>query len=207
MGSIPTTRAMLQASGAACIAEVSSQPDDPRERATTVAYTKLSIWWIDDEQRPFIAVVEGKIGQAATHEMVDRFRAAATGTIERAIGWFDPSNLRDDLADAIPADAAETYPDANTLRTRNAQARRGYQGAADMREAAIWLFDGAEADTTTLARGLVEDFGIPFRTAFNALQGGALTGWAKAFIVALRYFDRGAWRAAKREAIEQGNRA
>jgi len=194
------------ACGATCVAEVTSRPDDDDYWQATAAYTALSLWWIDDESRPWFAVVEGLIGPAATPDMVDRFRAVAYGTMARALNSFDPSNLRDDLVDAIPGDAADVYPDSNAIRAQRARGRRGYQGADENMEQAVgWLYDegGEDMLPTHLARSLEADFGVPFRTGYNAVAGGALTGWPKAFIGALRYFDRGAWRQSRREAEKE----
>lgn len=205
MPSLPTSKAALLETGAACIASVSSRPTDPDEWDQTRAYTQLSLWWIEDENRPFIAVVEGLTGPAAGEHMVDRFRAVAKGTLDAALGWFDPSNLRDELADAIPDYAEERFPDANVIRVARArEARRFYEGPDNMRDVAIWLYGDEEGNTSALASGLERDFGVPFRTGFNALQGGNLPGWGKAFIRAMRFFDRKAFLFAMREREKGG---
>lgn len=190
MYNIPTSRAALLASGATCIAEVSSEFDIPA--GAKDMWTVLSLWWIDDEDRPFIAVAEGKVGKNAPIGMVNRFRSASFGTMNRAFGWFDETNLRDDLLDAIPADASTIYPNANVIRSRRAAARReerGYEGEATIAGVALWLY-GQGISSTAMARMLEEHFGIPFRTAFNGITGSPSTGWAKAFIASMRYFDR-----------------
>jgi hypothetical protein len=199
MARVPTTKAALLASGAACIASVSSRPADPDEWDRTSAYTQLSLWWEEDEARPFIAVVEGLLGPAAAPHMVERFKAVTKGTLDAALNWFEPSNLRDELADAIPSYAEERFPDAMTIRAARAAEGRFYSGEPNMRDVVVWLYDDEDANTSSLANSLEQDFGVPMRTAFNALQGGNLSGWGKAFVAAMRFFDRKAFDRALRE--------
>lgn len=193
----PTSRAELLAIGATLIAEVASLPDAPEERLATITYTRLSVWWLDDDQRPFIAVVEGLLGPAAPPHMVKRFRSSAHGTLDKALASFDPSNLRDDLIETLPVDVAETYPDANALRQRRAQDGKGYKGDADMLKAVQWLYAAEDEPPTVIAKRLEADFGVPWRTAYNALNGGTMTGWAMGFIGVLRHFNRTAWAIAR----------
>lgn len=198
MARVPTSKAALLASGAACIASVSSRPDDPAAWDDTRAYTQLSVWWEEDEARPFIAVVEGLLGPAAAPHMVERFKAVTKGTLDAALNWFEPSNLRDELAEAIPDYAEERFPDAMTIRAARAAEGRFYSGEPDMRSVALWLYDEEpDAQPTALARQIERDFGVPFRTAFNSLTGGNLSGWAAAFIRAMRFFDRKAFHRAR----------
>lgn len=194
---LPTTRSELLATGATMIAEVSSLPDAPEDRASIVTYTRLSVWWIDDDQRPFLAIVEGLVGPAAPGRMIDRFRSTAHGTLDKALASFDATNLRDDLADAIPADVETAFPDVNVLRQRRAQEARGYRGPDAMLPAIQWLYGDTPEPLSVLAKRLEADFGVPWRTAYNALNGGALTGWAMGFIGVLRHFNRTAWAIAK----------
>jgi hypothetical protein len=129
--------------------------------------------------------------------MVERRRASSHGTLEKALFSFDPTNLRDDLVDAIPADVDDVYPDANTLRQRRAQEARGYRGDADMLKAIEWLYGETGKPLSVYAKQLEADFGVPWRTAYNALNGGTLTGWAAGFIGVLRHFNRTAWAIAR----------
>lgn len=198
---IPTSRSELMSSGATLIAEVSSFPDAPHDREVCATYTNLSLWWIDDEQRPFIAVVEGKLGPAAPGHMVERYRASTHGTLDKALAGFDPTNLRDDLVDAIPGDAADVFPDANSLRQKRAQEARGYRGPDDMLKAVEWLYDTVGEPLTVTAKRLEADFSVPWRTAYNALNGGNLTGWAVGFIGVLRHFNRTAWAIAQEKGL------
>ena len=190
-----TSRSELMAAGATCVAEVSSQHDTE----DAMAWTELSIWWIDTLERPFIGVVEGRVADHAPEDMVDRWRATSAGTLSAILKWFDPSNLRDDLAEAVPADAETIYPDANAQSMRRAQAARGYRGDDVLGDAVAWLYDGEGLAATQLAKAVERDFSIPWRTVYNGMQANGATGWGKGFIKVLRFFDRGAWRARKKE--------
>jgi hypothetical protein len=191
---IPTSRSELMSSGATCIAHVSS-----REGHGITVWTELSLWWNDDdEDRPYLAVVEGCAERA---DLEQRFRACRYGSISRAMASFDPSNLRDRLSEALPPDLADVYPDANTLRSRRAAANaegRGFRGPADMASAVGWLYAGEDQPSVNaMARRVEADFGVPWRTVTNAINGGVLSGWAAGFLAALRFFDRKAWSRAK----------
>lgn len=188
----PTSRAELVAEGATLICEVSSADEFTD---TPIAWTELSLWWTEDEQRPFTAVVEGRVGPHAPQHYVDRFRSTLHGTLNRALGSFETSNLLYDLVEAIPADADSVFPDANALRQRSARRKRGYQGEETVIGVVRWLY-GDGPSSTELARMVAADFGVPFRTAFNGITAATgSSGWAKAFVAAMRYFDRGAWKA------------
>ena len=192
---IPTTRDQLIDMGATKIAEVDSYPID--SDAMIIRFTRLGVWWNDQGDRPFIAVIEGLSNHTGDD---DKFRAIRTGSLESALAQFDPSDLRNDLVDAIPADAAERYPDANALRQKRARGNRGYQGPEDLEEALSWLYEGQGMDNRTkIARAVEVDFGIPWRTVFRAMDGGQTTGWATGFLRALRFLDRGAWKASRKE--------
>jgi len=193
------------ASGATMIAEVDSLPLEAEARAETVTYTRLGLWWIEDEHRPFYAVVEGLCGPAADEWMENRFRAVPYGTMDRALNSFDPTNLHAELLEAIESQGylSGCFPDANELRRKRAQARRGYQGPDDMRKAIEWLYDNVGAPLTVTAKRVEADFGVPWRTVYNALQGKPTTGWAPGFIAAMRHFDRGAWNASRAKADEE----
>jgi hypothetical protein len=62
-------------------------------------WTELAIYYRPDWARPFVAVTEGK---SAIPGEKQRFQYAAMGTLERAVGWFQGSELRDELAASIP---------------------------------------------------------------------------------------------------------
>ena len=189
------SRSDLMDAGATCVAEASSQHDthDP------IAWTELSIWWLDTQDRPFIGVVEGRVAAHAPEDMTDRWRATSAGTLDAIVNWFDASNLREDLVEAIPADARDIYLDSNALSLQRTRAKRGYRGPDTLNDAVAWLYDNDELTPTQMAKAVERDFSIPWRTVYNGMQANGATGWGKGFIKALRFFDRGAWRQKKRE--------
>jgi len=192
MSKLPTSRSDLMASGATCIVHVSSEG----ERAI---WTELGLWWIEDTERPFIAVVERCIDPDGTTE-VPAFKAQAFGSHSRAIKWFEPSNLRDELVAEVPDDVAECYPDANELRARKAAAGKGYAGDGSIEDVLDWLYEGQLEGMTTngIARRVEDDFGVPWRTVTNAINGKAATGWYHGFIHSMRFFDRKAFAKARK---------
>lgn len=196
---IPTTRYDLIDMGVQKIAEVDSCPEDAAD--FMCRYTRLSLWWSDEGDRPYIAVVEGLSNIEGDD---DKFRAARFGSMSSAMAFFDPSDLRNDLFDQLPDDLADRFPDANALRQKRARANRGYKGPDDLTEALAWLYEGMGMDNNNkVARAVENDFLVPWRTVTRALDGGKTTGWAMGFIRALRYLDRGAWKAS-REEIARG---
>lgn len=198
---LPATRSELMASGACKIAEASS------EAPGKSVWTRLSLWWLEDEDRPYIAVVEGLASRA---DLEDRFRAHNFGSISRALAWFEASDLRDKLVAELPADLAKIFPDANDLRSQRAAKNaesRGYRGPVDMRQAVDWLYENSDASVSSLAKKLESDFGVPWRTALNSIQGGTLSGWATGFLASLRFFDRKAWARSKMDAEQRSHDA
>ncbi len=195
MSNIPINLAECAAS-ATMIASVSSF-----ERGGD-AWTELSLWHRVDEERPFLAVVEGKFSDGR----MPRFRCVATGTLDRALDWFDPTNLRTDLAAAIPHDAWSRFPDGNTIRMKAAaerRAARGYDGDIGLTPALAWLYpDLAGGSDNALAAQFDRDFGMGARTVRNILaverkgEGGA-PPWVAPFCAALRFFDRKAWEMSR----------
>lgn len=162
--------------------------DDGRQER----WTELGIYYQRGADRPFLAV---SIGRSLVEGEADLFRIEAKGTLEGAVSCFDPSILRDDMVRAIPDDAATTYPSADEARAIRAAENRGYKGDANLADAARWLyFDFDECSTHTIALRLESDFGVPVRTATNALNGqGKPTGWLHGFLKALRFVDRKAF--------------
>lgn len=187
---IPTNRADLAASSV-LLAEVSSHEEGKR------AWTVLSLWWRADEERPFLAVVEGRVD--AESDMLNRFRVGSFGTLAAALESFDISQLRDELLTKIPHDVAEHYPDGNTIRMREAARRRqerGYQGPEELKAVLHWLFpDAVESTNNALAQRVEAHFGVKARTVRAALDTNApMSSWGIAFIKAMRHFDVRAWR-------------
>jgi len=187
---IPTNRADMASH--VLLAEVSSDDGDKQ------AWTVLSLWWRADEERPFVAVVEGRVSAAET-DMLNRFRASSFGTLAAALESFDVSQLRDELLAKIPTDVAEHYPDGNTIRMREAAKRRlerGYQGPEELKPVLHWLFpDAVDSTNNALAQRVEAHFGVKARTVRAALDTNApMSSWGIAFIKAMRHFDVRAWR-------------
>lgn len=187
---IPTSRNELLESGATCIGEVSSY-----EGFGKTVWTELSVWWNDDTQeRPFIAVVEGRTSAA---HLQDRFRASRHGTLDRALNWFDASDLREQLIQGLPTDLG-IYPDANALRAAKAKGR-GFRGApGDFLGLLQWLYDD-EPDLVPeeLAARASGDFGMPILPLLDMIKGQASTPWARAWLASMRHFNRTGWRREK----------
>ncbi len=74
------------------IARVSSH------RAGATRWTELAVYHRPGENRPFVAVSEGV--SIVPGEKLRR-QHAAMGTLDRAMNWFEGSELRDQLADAV----------------------------------------------------------------------------------------------------------
>lgn len=180
------------------LAEVTSEDNGKR------AWTVLGLWWRSDEQRPFVAVVEGRVHGES--EMLNRFRATAHGTLLAALESFDQSQLRDELVAKIPTDVAEHYPEADVIRQREAakrRAERSYKGDDTLKGALNWLY-GPGFTNNALGAMVEEDFGVKARTVRHALDNETTPGgWAAAFVRVLRHFDRQAWDR-QRSGLEKG---
>jgi hypothetical protein len=178
-------------------------------------WTELAIYYRGGHARPFVAVVEG-LSVEAHH--VQNFRTMSAGTVDRAFNWFDPSNLRDALAEKLQAIDLTSFK-ANAAaqpRDRHIDARRrargwdtapaGYKGPDRLTDVLPWLYegawDGAVQTPTERWYGLAfeRDFGVSERTVRNTLAieagraGGKIGPWVAPFIAAMRYFDRNHWR-------------
>jgi len=188
VNSIPIPTCKADMASHVKLAEVSSEEHGKR------AWTVLGLWWRADEQRPFVAVVEGRV--AGDTDMLNRFRATAHGTLLAALESFDHSVLRDELVAKIPTDVAEHYPEADVIRQRAAakrRAERSYKGDETLKSALNWLYGGGFTNNA-LGAMVEEDFGVKARTVRHALDTDATPGgWAAAFVRALRHFDRQAW--------------
>lgn len=194
---LPTCPADLD--GMTCIASATSRADGKD------TWTDLSLWYRSGHDRPYITVIEGKAADEAKRDegLVDRFRAHASGALAKAIALFDPSDLRDELVNAIPEDADRLYPDSNTIRMREADERRadrGYQGKPTLTAALEWLYPGLleGASINHVAKRFETDFGIGERVSRKIIANEradiAAPTWVNAFVAALRHFDRKAWR-------------
>lgn len=181
--SIPTRREHLD--GMTCLGHVSGYADNKQY------WTDLSVWYREDDRRPFISVVERVTAPGV--EMEDIFRCWACGSIDVALDKFDDTLLLRRLKESLPEDM-DAFPDANTRMMLAAARKRGYRGNMDFLEAAIWLYPGI-LDVTTLAELLERDFTIPQNDSLFWMSGRSHpAGWSRAFITALRYFDRSSWR-------------
>lgn len=175
-------------------------------RPTADRWTELAVYYLPDPcGRAFLAEIVGKSSRAGE---ATRRRAVYVGTLDRALGFFDDG----DLADAVRLEAND-WADRNSFRVQNdieqlradEKAQRAGRRADSIGTTATtltgaldWLY-GASA--TGKPAKVQEDFGVPRRTVAHALdqegQGQAMSGWAKAFVAALRFFDREAFWAAK----------
>ena len=166
-------------------------------------WTELSIWYRRGHDRPYVTVIEGRVDELADEAMMkdQRFRALATGTLARAVEVLEPSQLRDDLVNGIPADADELYPDGNTTRMMKADARRAeraYPGRVNLTDALKWLYpDLADGSVNALAQRFEADFDMTARTTRKIIAeeraGMMAPTWVATFVAALRHFDRKSW--------------
>jgi hypothetical protein len=184
------------------IARVSSYEPDKK------AWTELALYYRGAAaSRPWVPVVEGLTDAL---DMSDRFQAAMMGTVERAMAWFEASNLRDRLSEKVEAflndrrapidkalkDAIEPVAVARPLIAIRVVGIT----ASCFGEVLAWLYPDAPSDAARTAM-LETDFGMPARTARRALQieAGTATGepgaWVNMFMVAMRFFDRELWIA------------
>jgi hypothetical protein len=83
------------------IARVSSYAADKK------AWTELALYYRDDPARPWVPVVEGRTDAL---DMSNRFSATMMGTVERAMNWFEGSNLRDRLSEKVQAAFGDCNP-------------------------------------------------------------------------------------------------
>ena len=161
-------------------------------------WTNLSIFYRAGYNRPIVAVVEG-------WEWFDRLRGSdgyrrfafkfvCVGTLERALRWFDDS----DLTDSLRAQVGGWTPEPLPAQVAPALRLLGYTGTDRLTDALAWLYRDPDATDFALAKRLQRDFAVGERNVRNALaaerDGGRATAvWLPPFIGALRYFDRHAW--------------
>lgn len=164
-------------------------------------WTELLVTYLPDASgRCFVADI---VGQSTRPGDVIRRKRIYVGSLARALRHFETDS---DATDSIIAQA-EDWEERNRERIKadilkqrqleKAPASQPYLGST-LLGAVQWLYGSAQAG---MAQRLADDFGVPRRTVADALdkeQGGqALSGWAKAFVSAMRYFDRAAFHAAK----------
>lgn len=199
------------------IARVSSH------RAGATRWTELAVYHRPGENRPFVAVSEGV--SIVPGEKLRR-QHAAMGTLDRAMNWFEGSELRDQLADAVDRwveqhkarqdrtldrlqlglakikaardkDVLPMLPPGHTLRIDRSE-------LPSFTAALAWLYPGDDLSERARALAFERDFGMPERTVRNtlAIEAGRVEGkvgpWVQPMLAALRWFDRAAWE--KRDA-------
>ncbi len=172
-----------------CLGHVSAFTEGKTE------WTELSIYYRDDDDRPFVSVVQLIGYDAAGNLSCESFKSYSGGTIDVAINAFDDSMLRQSLIRTLPKDMSP-FPDGNTRRMAAAAERRGYKGPERLRDAMRWLYD--DMPDEYLSKQLEADFGVPRLETIAALFADKAAGWSLAFIRALAYFDRGKWRSDKK---------
>lgn len=178
------------------------------ERPDASRWTELSVIYLPEASgRCFVAEVTGR--SRVDGEAVRR-RPIYVGSLERALKLFDEDSeathaLRLAAEDWMERNADR--PKQDVLRLRQAErgdapaGTEGFSGQDGLDGALSWLYpDGPSAGR---AQRLETDFGVPRRTVDNALsqegKGEQLTGWARAFLSALRWFDRAAFHRSKGE--------
>lgn len=99
------------------VARVSSQTE------TAVVWTELALYWREHATRPWVAVVEGKTNAP---DRVDRFKAMAAGTVDRACNWFEGSSLTERLLSEVEMDLTlDGEPSAAIKETARQRAQYG----------------------------------------------------------------------------------
>ncbi len=191
------------------IARVSSH------RAGATRWTELAVYYRPGENRPFVAVSEG-VSTVPGEKL--RRQHAAMGTLDRAMNWFEGSELRDQLADAVDrwVDAHNASQDRVLDKLRVGLAKSNAQrdevdalrierpDLPSFTAALAWLYPGDDLSERARALAFERDFGMPERTVRNtlAIEAGRVEGkvgpWVQPMLAALRWFDRAAWE--KRDA-------
>lgn len=184
----------IDVSGADVVAFASSDRQGARQ------WTELGVFFIPSaDGRVFLARAEGC---SRVEGQTTRRRAVYVGTLDRALEFFDDS----ELADAVRLQARD-WLDRNLKRVEEAVGRCrgapiGFLGAGGLLGALRWLYRDEEAswNENVLSGALAQDFGVPARTVRDALQkereGNELPSWCRAFLASLMHFDRAAFHAA-----------
>ncbi len=163
-------------------------------------WTELGIYYRPSRARPFVCVVIGAVAAGHPRGFVPRLTWQAFGTLDRACGWFEPSELRDRLLAEVPDDARVLYPDSSEIAQAEAAERRAIReavngaitdgvlrGPAEVAQAAVphlrlvGYYDGTlagvlrwlypdAASDAALSLSVERDFDMPARTVRRALQ-------------------------------------
>jgi hypothetical protein len=184
----------IDVSGAEIVAFSSSDRPDTRH------WTELAVFFRPSaDGRLFVARSEGC---SRVEGQTTRRRAVYVGTLDRALEFFDDS----ELADAVRLQARD-WLDRNLKRVATAVSRCrgapiGFLGQGGLIGALRWLYrdDEGSWNENVLAIALAQDFGVPARTVRESLknerEGKELPSWCRAFIASLMHFDRAAFHAA-----------
>jgi hypothetical protein len=164
-------------------------------------YTRLSIYCRTGYNRPIVAVVEGMEVMAGwdpspINSRRFAFKHVCVGTIDRALRWFDDSELTETLRAQVDGWQPKPLPPQAAPNLR----LLGYTGPDRLTDAVAWLYRLTDESDAAIGKLLERDFGIGERTVRNTLKlerkgGAAPSVWLAPFLAALRYFDRHAWSA------------
>jgi hypothetical protein len=130
------------------VARVSSQTE------TAVVWTELALYWREHATRPWVAVVEGKTNAP---DRVDRFKAMAAGTVDRACNWFEGSSLTERLLSEVEMDL--TLDGEPSMKIKN-RARRLNAGPIPPLEPGVTLHrarDGEEEAIAAAVKDAIKD--------------------------------------------------
>lgn len=162
-------------------------------------YTQLSLYHRVGYNRPFVAVVEGfekirrSVSAPVTASRRFAFKFACVGTLERALKWFDDSELTETLRAQVEGYEPKPLGPQVTPNLR----LLGYTGPDRLSDALAWLYRDQEASDNAMSVRLERDFAVKQRSGRNALiaerEDAPPPPWVPPFLAALRYFDRQAW--------------
>ncbi|MBA3864603.1 MAG: hypothetical protein C0517_11750 [Erythrobacter sp.] len=184
------------------IARVSSQAPG------TARWTELALY-VDPHfaaktrKRPFIAVAEGHSiipGERLKRQFV------ASGSLTKALAWFDDSELANDLQRAVGIEIGDIAASGAVVLARlsadeavTAPIDQPRPALTSLTAALAWLYPGEGLSDRARALAFERDFGLNERTVRNimAIEGGRVDGkvgpWVAPMLAALRWFDRQAW--------------
>lgn len=155
------------------------------------AHTRLSLYYAPDRAtgKAFLSRVQAFYDGEETKSF-----HVHLGDLDRALAYFKPSALTDRIKVL-----ADDWWDLNQPRydsDMNEQDLPATFGCGSHRlvEVMAWLYQGEAGD---LVEKMAHDFHILPETLRSTIddetKGRRLPGWAKAFVAAMRYFDRDLW--------------
>jgi hypothetical protein len=171
------------------VAEVSSQ------REGVDYWTVLRVYYDDSLNQPYIGEIVGATSDPKGKEYVRRSNGKS---IQSILKRFDPGQLSDELVvkcNAWKDQVAAQRREANlAIQSSVLSDADQFQTKAGVGGAMAWLYPDPSLSGNNRVERFASDFGIPARTVRHTLQsegsGQPLTGWVKAFLRALRHFDR-----------------